>query len=187
MNKVVIFPTDTVYGIGAALDDKKGIDRIYQIKGRNYDKPLIALAYDLSYVEKIAVVTKEAKILAGTFWPGALTLILKTQASYESLTGEKTIGVRVPNHPYALEAIKTYGNGLLKTTSVNHSGMAPLNDYEKIVSSFGPLVDKVYPNTQIISNKASTIVDLTRPEMVVLREGDITIDAMKKAIKSLGK
>lgn len=184
MSKVIIFPTDTVYGIGTNLFDKEGIRRIYEIKGRDFDKPLAVLVSNLDALERVALISSDAKRLMDVFWPGALTIILSTTKVYYEKTGEKTIGVRMPNHPKALEIIESYGQGLFKTTSVNQSGMSPLNEYETIHENYGNLVDAIYPNDQRISLVSSTVVDLTATEIKVLRKGDITLDMILAVIRN---
>ncbi|CCV64824.1 predicted translation factor, Sua5/YciO/YrdC/YwlC domain protein [Alteracholeplasma palmae J233] len=175
---VIIFPTDTVYGIGARLLDHKAIKKIYKIKGRDFDKPIAVLCANIEQISEFAYVTDDIKKLAEAFWPGALTLILKTKYSYESETFEKTIGVRIPNHPLALELIRK--NGPLKTTSVNKSGEAPLNDYEEIKAVYNKEVSAIYPNNEKILELASTVIDLTNG-LEVIREGIIT----KKMIEDI--
>ncbi len=181
MKKVIIFPTDTVYGIGTAFLNKEGIERIYQIKGRDFNKPMAILCSSLDQVAQYAEVTDEAVKLAKAFWPGGLTLILNSNENYFKLTGEKTIGVRKPNHKTALDLIKMYGP--LKTTSVNRSSEIPLNDYETIKLSYENLVDRIYPNDYASSEVSSTVVDLTKKDPVIIRAGSIDIEEIMNVIK----
>ena len=92
MNYVIIFPTDTVYGIGTPIMDTEGIKRIYDIKGRSFDKPLAVLTDSIESMEPYVVITKAVRKLAQAFG-GGLTLILKTTEQYEEQTGEKTLGL----------------------------------------------------------------------------------------------
>ena len=178
--KVICFPTDTVYGLGTPLLDFDGIKRIYDIKGRNYDKPIAVLCSSMKQIEQFAVMNDEAKIIGKAFWPGALTLILPTKPSYYEKTGEKTIGVRIPNHLTALKIIKKLGP--MKTTSMNQSGEKELNDYQEIKDKYGHLLNKVYPNDQEILKIASTVVLIT-DEIKILREGSITKEMIVKSLK----
>ncbi|HHT55361.1 MAG TPA: threonylcarbamoyl-AMP synthase, partial [Acholeplasma sp.] len=82
MNKIIIFPTDTVYGIGASLYDLDNINKIYEIKGRSFDKQLPVLCSSIEQIESFAVIDNNVLKLAKAFWPGALTLILKTKDEY---------------------------------------------------------------------------------------------------------
>lgn len=183
MNKIIIFPTDTVYGIGTGLDNLEGIKKIYEIKDRNYTKPMAVLCANLEQIAEFAILTREAKLLAKQFWPGELTLILNTTEKYRKKTLEKTIGVRIPNHKQALSLLIKYGP--LKTTSVNNSEEEPLNDYEIIKERYEKLVDEIYPNEEVISKRSSTVINLTTNNLYVIRQGSITIDEINEVLKSL--
>ena len=182
MDKIIIFPTDTVYGIGTGIYNVEGIKKIYEIKGRDYTKPMAVLCANLEQVAEFAVLTKEAKLLARQFWPGGLTLILNTTEKYRKQTFEKTIGVRMPNHKKALSLLIKYGP--LKTTSVNYAEEEPLNDYEVIKQRYGNLVDEIYTNEELISKQSSTVINLTN-NLHIIRQGTIKIDEINDVLKSL--
>ncbi len=182
MNDVIIFPTDTVYGIGTGFLSKEGIKRIYEIKGRDFNKPLAILCNDLNDLSDYAYITDKAIKLANKFWPGGLTLILKSKPAYEVLSGEKTIGVRKPNHQLALSLLKQYGP--LKTTSVNKSGEAPMNDYNQIYEAYHHEVSHIYENNEPLSEVSSTVVDLTSDEVKIIRLGSITLEDIKSVLSS---
>ncbi|MDE5868208.1 MAG: threonylcarbamoyl-AMP synthase [Anaeroplasmataceae bacterium] len=180
MGKVIIFPTDTVYGIGCSIWDKDGIDRIYAIKHRSKDKPLACLCADLNQIEQIAVVDDKAKLLIKHFLPGALTLILKSKKEVLDSIGYLTIGVRIPDCKEALEILNA--NGPMLTTSVNESGLTALNDYEKIVSFYGSLVDEIVPPTKNSSNVASTVLSIIDGNLTILRTGNITLEMINQVL-----
>ena len=98
---VVIFPTDTVYGIGAKIDDTIALEKIYEIKRRPKDKRLAVLCANISDIEKIAVLNDTAKKLIENFMPGALTIILKSKKEFISEYIFETVAVRIPNHELA--------------------------------------------------------------------------------------
>jgi len=183
MNEIIIFPTDTIYGIGTGIYNTEGIKRIYEIKGRDYTKPMAVLCANLKQVEEFAILTKEARLLAKQFWPGGLTLVLNTQEKYYKKTFEKTIGVRIPNHHQALELLIKYGP--MKTTSVNMAGEEPLNDYLVIKERYENIVDKIYDNEISIAEVSSTVVNLTNNKPFIIREGSITINDINEVLKSL--
>ena len=171
-NKVIIFPTDTVYGIGCSVFDKDGQKRIYEIKNRPLNKRLSVLCKDLEQIKKIAVVTSNAEKLINEFMPGGLTLVLESK---KELIGEgifETVGVRIPNHPVALKLLEEYGP--MATTSVNLSGEDPLNDYDEIVNKFMDKVDMIYPNDLKSSKISSTVVNMTTNPYELIREGEIS-------------
>lgn len=180
MNKLIIFPTDTVYGIGASIYDLDNINKIYEIKGRSFDKQLPVLCSSIEQIESFAVIDNNVLKLAKAFWPGALTLILKTKDEYFKFSGERTIGVRIPNHILALSLLEKYGP--LKTTSINDSGSVPLNDYETIYEKYNNKVSYIYKNTEASIGLASTIVSLV-DDVKILRLGNITLEQIKESLK----
>ncbi|MDE7105896.1 MAG: threonylcarbamoyl-AMP synthase [Anaeroplasmataceae bacterium] len=172
MSKLIIFPTDTVYGIGCPIFDINSIHKIYDIKHRSLEKPLACLCYDLAQIEEIAEVSDKVKRMIHAFMPGALTLILKAKPMVTAKIGYKTIGVRIPDAKLALSLLKE--NGPMLTTSVNESGEAPLSSYEEIVHAYGNLVDQIYPAKEKFSNVSSTVVDCTEESLKLLREGTLS-------------
>ena len=168
---VIIFPTDTVYGIGAKIDDHIGMDKIYEIKHRPKEKRLSVLCADIEAISSIAYVTEDAKKLIEKYMPGGLTLILNSKEEIRNDYIFETIAVRIPDHELAIRILQE--NGPMATTSVNTSGQAPMNEYIDIVKHFGEKVLYVYPNTVNSSKVSSTIIDLTGSEVTLIREGKL--------------
>ena len=181
MSKVIIFPTDTVYGIGTPIFDIEGIERIYNIKHRPKEKPLACLCANLEQIESIAYVTKDAKKLIDKYLPGALTLILNSKDEVIVKLGYKTIGVRIPNSKIALDILNE--NGPMLTTSVNESGEVPENEYEDVLKDFGKYVDKVYDTDHKSSSVPSTVVLINDKSFKILREGEIKEEEIKNLLK----
>ena len=179
---VIIFPTDTVYGIGTKIFDIDGINKIYDIKKRPKDKPLACLCSSLEQIKMIAEVSKSAEKLINRFLPGALTLILDSKPEVVDKIGYKTIGVRIPNSKLALEILNE--NGPMLTTSVNESGFKPINEYDLIVKEYGDCVDKIYKSNEKSSNVSSTVVLLKDNDIKVLREGEITISMINDCLNN---
>ena len=182
MSKVIICPTDTVYGIGCDNFDLEGIERIYKIKNRSKDKPLACLCYDLKQIEDIAYLSDNARKLISTFLPGPLTIILKSKPIVEQNIGYKTIGVRIPNNKIALDILKEHGPML--TTSVNESGSVPLNEYDDIKKNYNHLVDYIYNTNTTSSNISSTVVDLTTDRLRIIRIGEIPLSSIELIIST---
>ena len=168
---IIIFPTDTVYGIGTKIFDVEGIEGIYEIKHRPKDKPLACLCANLNQIESIAYVDDSAKKLINKFLPGALTVILKAKPEVKEKIGYETIGVRIPNSKLALSILEE--NGPMLTTSVNDSGASPINEYEEIKEKYASLVDKIYKPTEASSSISSTVVKIIGG-VEILREGQIS-------------
>lgn len=168
---VIIFPTDTVYGIGAKITDIEALEKIYEIKKRPKDKRLAVLCASVSDMEKIAYLNDDAIKLINKFMPGALTIILKSREEVRNEFIFETVAVRIPDHELALRILKS--NGAMATTSVNISGSKPMNDYVDIVREFSNDVSFIYPNVMIPSKVSSTIIDLSGDDCVLIREGNI--------------
>ena len=160
---VVAFPTDTVYGLGAAADDEVARRRIYRIKGRPVGLPLILMVAAESQLEGWVHLDSRAETFVRRWWPGPLTLILHAK-------GGGTLGVRIPQHKVALELLRAAGP--LMTTSANLHGKDPA----LTASEAGVLsgVAAVLDGGVATGGMASTVLDLTGPEPHVLREGAIT-------------
>jgi L-threonylcarbamoyladenylate synthase len=171
MNKLIIFPTDTVYGIGCSIYDIYNIDKIYEIKKRDKSKPLACLCYDLEQIKSIAYVDDLATKLINKYLPGGLTLILKSKPEVLEKIGYETIGVRIPDCDIALNILKEFGPML--TTSVNDSGQTPINEYEEILKKYSDLVDQIYPPFNNSSNVSSTVIKIVDGKKELLREGTI--------------
>ncbi len=180
MNNILIFPTDTVYGIGCRITDQAGVEEIYAIKHRDRNKPLAVLCASLAQIESIAEVNLAAKKLIETFLPGPLTLILKAKPNFTNETGLKTIGVRIPKADLALSILAS--EGPMFVTSVNESGETSLDDYATIVKQYGDKVKKIYPKDNVSSHLPSSVVDFTSPEIKILRQGAITLEEIKQCL-----
>jgi L-threonylcarbamoyladenylate synthase len=159
---VIAFPTDTVYGLGAAADDEVARRRVYRIKGRPVGLPLILMVAAESQLEGWVHVDSRAETLIRRWWPGPLTLILHAK-------GGGTLGVRIPKHEIALELLRAAGP--LMTTSANLHGKDPAMTALEANTLSG--VAAVLDGGTAPGGTASTVLDLTGPEPHVLREGAI--------------
>lgn len=175
-NKIIAFPTDTVFGVGALIDDLEAIDKIYELKHRDYSKPLAILASSIDdIIPYVKEVTEDLKEIMNKYWPGALTIIFnKNENVSDKITaGFKTIAFRIPNCKISLDILKQ--TGPLATTSVNISGNTPLNDYQEINKYFGDNIDFIVSENVSSSNISSTIIDVTSNEIKIIRQGQIKI------------
>ena len=159
---VIAFPTDTVYGLGAAADDEVATRRVFHIKGRPVGMPLILMVAAESQLENFVHVDARSEAMIRRWWPGPLTLILHAR-------GGGTLGVRIPKHKVALELLRAAGP--LMTTSANLHGQDPAMTAADAVL---PGVMAVLDGGKAPGGVASTVLDLTGPEPHVLREGAIT-------------
>ena len=160
---VIAFPTDTVYGLGAAADDEIARKRIYRINGRPVGLPLILMVAAESQLEGWVHVDSRAEGFIRRWWPGPLTLILHAK-------GGGTLGVRIPKHKVALDLLRAAGP--LMTTSANLHGKDPAMTAEE--AGLLPGITAVLDGGAAPGGTASSVVDLTGPEVHVLREGAIS-------------
>ena len=160
--KVVCFPTDTVYGVGAKYNDLQAIERIFAMKKRDAHKPLAILTPDRNIEAYVNGINKTAEKLMTEYWPGAMTLIFnKSDAIDERLTnGLKTIAFRMPKSDIALPILRKFG--LMATTSVNISGEKEINTIEEIEQCFSDYIDYLVVDQAIVSQMPSSIIDVTQ-------------------------
>jgi len=167
---IVVFPTDTVYGIGCDPYKKKSVDKIYQIKGRSKTKPFPVLAYSFDEASKIVEFDKDSKKIANKFWPGPLTLILKLkdQRLKKSLNLENKIAIRVPNNQCLLNILEN--SKFLVGTSANISGensFTKSNDCYQNIKDYDIFVD----DGNIKTSGESTILEIDQGKPIIHRIG----------------
>ncbi|WP_330111565.1 L-threonylcarbamoyladenylate synthase [Cetobacterium somerae] len=186
-NGIIIYPTDTVYGVGASIDSLKGLQKIYEAKERNFNSPLIVLLSKVEYIEKIAIIDEEKKIiiekLASEFWPGALTIILNKKENVPGImvSNGETVGVRIPALKLAQDIIESVG-GILPTTSANISGEKTPRSFEELSEKFKERVEVIVDGGKSPLGIESTILDLTKTLPKILREGAIKKETIEKVI-----
>ncbi|MFH0764755.1 MAG: L-threonylcarbamoyladenylate synthase [Candidatus Omnitrophota bacterium] len=173
---LVAFPTETVYGLGANAEDDLAVARLYKVKKRPRTKPFAAQISDISAIKGVwgCELTEEASALAGKFWPGALTIILK------SGKGEK-IGFRMPKHKIALSLIREAGVPVY-VPSANLSGTRPPVTAEDVLKELDGKIDIVIDGGPADVGVESTVVDLTVRPAKILREGAIKKDEIFKEL-----
>ena len=175
---VIIYPTDTLYGLGADALSNEAVDKVYDIKGRDERKPIHAVFADLEMVEEYAELNDAARKLAEKFFPGPLTMVLKKKAGVTTGIGRgmETIGVRIPDNEFCIELAKALGKPYT-TTSANAGGEQPELTIEKITRQLGEgtrLVDLAIDGGMLPLSAPSTVVTVATGVPAVLREGAIS-------------
>ena len=173
--KIIAFPTDTVYGVGCRVDDIDAIKKIYEMKNRDYSKPLAILCPDKNIDRYVLNINEKTNELMEKYWPGALTIIFKKSELINDLVSSNldTVGFRMPNSSIALTVLKQFG--IMATTSVNISGKAALNTCEDIEKEFSSFIDYMIIEKETLSTTSSTVVDASGDELHILRQGDIKL------------
>ena len=181
---VVVYPTDTIYGIGCDPYNDVSVQRIFKIKARNKKKPLPILAGRLEDIEKIVSLGKIGKLLARNYWTGALTIVspLKDNNISTQLTaGKRIIGVRIPNNKCVLQLLKHCK--YLAGTSANISGEKPPKSALEVMSSSLHHFDALLDGGTVDKGIESTVVDIVDPTAPkIIREGAIKSGELLKVL-----
>ena len=180
---LVAFPTDTVYGLASLPFQAEHVERLYAAKGRNSERAIAILLGDYNQLGQVAVdIGETAMIWAKKFWPGPLTLIVPRLLSLpDTLSSTTTIGVRVPDHPVALALLNLVGP--LAVTSANLSGQENTNTAQEVVEQLNNRVHLILDGGRTPGGVPSTVVDCTVAEPVVLREGPVTFEDLKRVLE----
>ena len=184
--RLIVLPTDTVYGIGTRPDDPAATARLFEAKGRPRSLELPVLVASVAEARRVGAFDERAERLAGRLWPGGLTLVLpRTEASMTWDLGEDpaTIAVRIPHHPMALAVLSR--TGPLAVTSANRSGEPTPETCEELESVFGDRVSVYLCEERPLAGRPSTVVDLTGPGLRVLRSGAVDEQAVRGALETL--
>jgi len=179
---LVAFPTDTVYGLGALAHNTKSIEQLFIVKGRESTKAIPILLGDVSELSLVASrVDSRVLRLAERFWPGPLTLVVPRHASLpEILSPYPTVGVRVPDHPLALALLRIAGP--LATTSANLSNQPSATSAGEVLAQISGRIPLILDAGQTPGGISSTVVDCSGPELVILRQGPLSMEQLLAAL-----
>ena len=168
---VIVYPTDTVYGLGCDITSKHAVERIVRIKGRDPKKPMSFVCSDLTHISRYARVSNFAYRILKRFLPGPYTFVLESSREVPKmlLTKQRTVGIRIPDHPVCLALVAELGNPIL-STSANPSGAEPLNIPLEIRDALGSQVDLIL-ECGVLPRVPSTVVSLVGDRVEVLRDG----------------
>ena len=183
---VVAFPTDTYYGLGVNPFSEKGIRRIFEIKSRSYDKPLLVLIATEHQVNQFAKNrSQEADQLIQKFWPASLTLIFNAVSKLPDVLTANTgkVGIRLPKNEWTRRLIQTAGCALT-ATSANKKGGENTRTAEEVLNIFGSDIDLVIDPGAAPGGKVSTLVDTTFSPPTLLRHGAITQQEIDSCLKN---
>lgn len=177
---VICFVTDTVWGLGCLPDSEKGVKRIYAIKHRDTEKPLILMSNEAQNLYKyVKNIPERGKELINKFFPGALTIVSeKSYLAKDYITsGKQTVGIRVPDNKTFAKLCSVINGNVLATTSANISGEAPAADYKTAVEKLSELADIIFEDEgETAKGIPSTVVSVAGDEIKVLRKGSVNIN-----------
>jgi len=183
---VVVFPTDTAYGLGVDATNPQAIEKVYDIKGRPQDMPLSIAVATLEDIDRYAVLDDTGRRIARAFLPGPLTLVLSSRRvlSANHAKGKDTIGVRIPDHRWLSSLLHSFGHPLT-ATSANKSGSGACYSIAAIRESLGEAwskIDAFIDAGELPSHSVSTVLDCTQEPPKILREGPISGTDIKRVL-----
>lgn len=173
---VILYPTDTLYGLGADATSAEAIEKIYAIKKRDAKKPLHAIVANVEMANEYGEVNEKAFALACGYLPGPLTLILRKRADIAMSSGRDEFAFRIPDYPFCVELARAFGKPYT-TTSANISGETAGRSVQEILDQLGEkasLIDLVIDAGELPLRQPSTIVNVSTGEPIVEREGAIS-------------
>ncbi|MDQ1380800.1 MAG: L-threonylcarbamoyladenylate synthase [Actinomycetota bacterium] len=184
---LVAFPTETVYGLGADAANPQALRRLFEVKGRPTDHPVIVhIARAVQLDDFGRHIPDVAHAFAEAFWPGPLTIIVRRnpdRVAPEATGGRETVGIRVPDHPVALELLDAFGAGVA-APSANRFGRVSPTTAQHVRDDLGADVDVVLDGGPSAVGVESTIVDVSRPHPVVLRVGGISDAQLERVART---
>jgi L-threonylcarbamoyladenylate synthase len=171
---VIVYPTDTLYALGADIFNETAVRRVFEVKKRPWDNPLPVAVSSFKDIEDVAFVNQRIQRLAECFLPGALTMVLNKKISVPNVVtgGLEKVAVRIPDNEVALELLSNFGP--LTVTSANIHGKKTLGLIKDIKMQFNVEDVAVYLDYGELHGLPSTIVDMTLKEPRIIREGAIT-------------
>jgi|YNPNPStandDraft_1061719.scaffolds.fasta_scaffold02066_8 L-threonylcarbamoyladenylate synthase len=179
---LIVFPTDTVYGLAARVDNVNGIKRLYQVKERAPSKAIAVLLGDFSQLPLLTIsLSPNAEKLIQAFWPGALTVVVERHPDLPAvLSPSSTIGLRMPNHPFARTLLSK--TGPLATTSANISGQSDTLSIPDVLAQLVKRIDLLLDGGTVPLGQSSTVVDCTQDPPVILRQGPISMEQIHRVL-----
>jgi tRNA threonylcarbamoyl adenosine modification protein (Sua5/YciO/YrdC/YwlC family) len=176
---LIVYPTDTIYGLGCDIFNKNAIEKIYQLKGRERKKPLSIICADIKEIAKYAIIQDYAYRLMKKKLPGPYTFVLKARCEMPKtfLAKNKTVGVRIPDNKICQELVKKLGNPII-TTSLNISNQEVLTDPKQFSKEMQNKIDIII-DCGPLPKEPSSVIDLSGEVPIILREGKGDITSFK--------
>jgi len=184
---LVVFPTETVYGLGANASNPAAVRKIFEVKGRPPDHPVIVHLDDPRYLHRwVSDLPRAAEQLAAMFWPGPLTLILPKADSVNDIVtgGQDSIGIRVPSHPMAQQLLNAFGGGIAAPSANRYGRLSPTKP-EHVRDELGDAVRVILDGGDSPIGLESTIVSCLNDEVRLLRPGFITRSQIVQVVGEL--
>jgi L-threonylcarbamoyladenylate synthase len=179
---LIIYPTETVYGLGADATNEGAVKRIFDVKGRDSKKPVSIAVANIEQAKKLAEFDDTAEVLAIRFLPGPLTLVLKARVDLPWITSDsRRIGIRIPKSRFAHELLNKFERPIV-ATSANLSGAVEPRNFDEIDRRFYDSVEIIVNGGSTKYKKPSTVVEVLKGRTRILREGAIGRSEIEKVL-----
>lgn len=187
----VIYPTDTIYGVGVDAYDYDSVEKLFKIKKRSENKPVSVLVRDIEMIKEVAYINDRQEIILKSLLPGPYTFILASRGKVQKklCAGTSTIGVRIPENFFCSQLIKKL-NVPITASSANVSGMENKTNIEDILKQFKEnsiTPDLFIDNGEVSNSNPSTVIDITQDNPKILRGGKNSFEVIKKLTSILGE
>lgn len=173
-NGLIVYPTDTLYALGANALSKEAIKKVFKVKGRDYNKPVSIALKNLEDAKKYFVFNEIAEKIARKFLPGPLTIILPSYVLPKELSFTQKFSFRIPDNEIALKILNSISFPLTATSANISGGENPINA-EIAIKQIGKYVDLILDHGKCKYGKPSTVIDLSEGKIILIREGVIPI------------
>lgn len=184
--RIVAYPTETFYGLGADAGNETAIERIFRIKGRKFNNPIPLIIGNQDDLHRlVTAIPDAAQKLIRVFWPGPLTLVFRASRAVSPRLTANTglIGIRISSHPIARSLAQALG-GALTATSANLSGQEENATAQEVARTMGPLLDDIIDGGKTPGHKGSTVINVATDSPQILRYGMISEDEIRKVLES---
>ncbi|MFH7859629.1 MAG: L-threonylcarbamoyladenylate synthase [Candidatus Aenigmatarchaeota archaeon] len=181
-NGLIVYPTDTLYALGANALSKEAIKKVFKVKGRDYNKPISIALKNLEEAKKYFAFNEIAEKIAKKFLPGPLTIILPSYVLPKELSPTQKFSFRIPENEIALKILNSI-NFPLTATSANVSGGENPTNIEIAIKQIGKYIDLILDSGECKYGKPSTVIDLSNGKIVLVREGIIPIEQLYSFLK----
>lgn len=180
--KLIVYPTETVYGIGADIYNEAAVKNLYVVKNRPFDMPLSVAVSDKAMLERVAVLNENADKLIKAFMPGPITIIIKKQPDVPDIvtSSSQKVGIRMPDNKFALELVRR--TGPIVATSANLHSHPDAVNVDAAIADFGDSVDTYIDSGECTLGMPSTIVWLMDKEVEIIRQGAIPADKIREVL-----
>ncbi len=181
--ELMVYPTETVYGLGSAITNEETIQRVFRIKGRTEDKPL-SVAVSIENIARYAHISDPARVLIREYLPGPLTMILRKKPIVPPIVtaGKNTVGIRVPSNPITLAILGWFDEAII-STSANLVGEPSPRTIDEVTVGILNQVDFAISSDHKTIGQPSTVVDATSINVKLLRQGAIPFHAIERVLK----